>query len=91
MHESELNLLALAYRVVYAAAGGYLTARFAPHSPMRHALVLGTIGTVLAAAGAFAMIPKNLGPAWYPIALAVTALPTSWLGAVLFQRQASRL
>ena len=25
-------------------------------------------------------IPMNLGPAWYPIALAVLALPSVWLG-----------
>jgi hypothetical protein len=50
---------------------------------MRHALVLGTVGTLLALAGAIATIPRNLGPAWYPIALVVTALPCSWLGGIL--------
>jgi hypothetical protein len=83
MREPGLNLLALAYRCVYTVLGMYLTARFAPHSPMRHALVAGAIGTAIGAAGAIATIPLDLGPAWYPIAIAVTALPCAWLGAAL--------
>jgi len=87
MHDPGLNLLALAYRCVYGVVGSYLPARFAPHSPMRHALVGGMIGFVLSAAGAIAAIRMNLGPAWYPIALALSALPTAWLGGVLHQRR----
>jgi hypothetical protein len=87
MHEPGLNLLALAYRCVYGVVGGYLTARFAPYSPMRHAVVVGMIGFVLSAAGAIATIPMNLGPAWYPILLALSALPTAWLGGVLHRRR----
>ncbi|MGH8630098.1 MAG: hypothetical protein ACREU7_04930, partial [Burkholderiales bacterium] len=78
-----LLLLALAYRIVYAVAGCYLAARLAPRHPMRHALVLGAIGFVLSTAGAVATIPMDLGPAWYPIALALTALPCAWLGGAL--------
>lgn len=80
MHEPGLNLLALAYRSVYTVGGMYLTARLAPHAPMHHALVGGVIGTILAGVGAVATIPMQLGPAWYPILLAVTALPLAWLG-----------
>ena len=83
MREVGLNLLALSYRIVYAVIGCYIAARFAPRNPMRHAMVLGTIGLVLSIAGAIATIPMDLGPAWYPIALVVTALPTAWLGGVL--------
>ena len=83
MHDPALNLLALTYRCVYTVLGMYITARLAPRSPLRHALVAGAIGTVMAAAGAIATIPLDLGPAWYPVALAVTALPCAWLGAAL--------
>jgi len=83
MYDPGLNLLALAYRIVYAVVGSYIAARFAPHNPMRHALALGVVGLVLSVAGAIAMIPRDLGPAWYPIALALTALPCAWLGGVL--------
>ena len=83
MHDPGLCLLALAYRCVYAVAGSYIAARLAPRNPMRHALVLGIIGFVLSLAGAIATIPMNLGPAWYPIAIVVTAMPCAWLGGVL--------
>ncbi len=64
----------------------YLTARLAPCAPMRRAMIGGLIGTVLATAGAGATVPMDLGPAWYPIALAVTALPLFWLGGALYRR-----
>jgi len=83
MHDAGLNLLALSYRIVIAVVGCYLAARFAPRSPMRHAMVLGVIGFALSLVGAIATIPMNLGPAWYPTALVVTALPCAWLGGVL--------
>lgn len=83
MYEPGLNILALSYRIVYTVAGSYLTARLAPHSPMRHALVLGAVGFVVGTAGAIATIPMHLGPSWYPIALALTALPCAWLGGAL--------
>ena len=86
MNDAGDNLLALAYRIVYGIIGGYLTARFAPHAPMRHALILGVIGTVLSILGAIAGISMKLGPAWYPIALVLTALPCAWLGGRLSTR-----
>lgn len=90
MHEPSLNLLALSYRLVYDTLGSYITAWLAPHSPMRHALIGGTIGFVLSTAGAIATIPMNLGPSWYPIALAASALPTAWLGGALWVQQHTR-
>jgi hypothetical protein len=83
MHEAGLNLLALSYRTVYAVLGGAIAARFAPHHPMRHALILGVVGLTLSAAGAIVTIPLNLGPSWYPIALVLTAVPCAWLGGAL--------
>ena len=44
MWDPGLNFLALSYRIVYTVLGGYLAARFAPRSPMRHAFVLAVIG-----------------------------------------------
>ena len=80
-----LWLLALGYRLVYGVAGGYIAARMAPDRPMRHALVLGLIGTALSLAGVAASWNQGpaFGPKWYPLALVVTALPTCWLGARL--------
>jgi len=84
MWDHRLNALALSYRLVFGTLGGYVTARLAPHSPMRHALIGGTIGFVLSTLGALGAMSMNLGPAWYPITLALSAVPTSWLGARLY-------
>jgi len=86
MNDPGLNLLALSYRIIYTVLGSYIAARLAPSSPMLHAWVLGVIGFVIGTAGAIATIPMNLGPAWYPIAIASTALPCAWLGGRLQAR-----
>lgn len=83
MYGTGLNLLALAYRIVYAVVGSYIAARFAPRHPMRHALVLGVVGLVVSGAGVIATSGMDLGPRWYPMALLLTALPCAWLGGVL--------
>ncbi|HET8890367.1 MAG TPA: hypothetical protein VFQ41_15805 [Candidatus Angelobacter sp.] len=88
MFEPRLNLLALSYRIIYSVIGSYIAARFAPRNPMRHAMILGIIGLAFSAAGAIVAITHaNLGPAWYPIALVATALPSAWLGGVLYQKK----
>lgn len=84
LHDPALNALALAYRLIFTLAAMYLTASLSPRAPMRHALVGGAIGTVVGAASAFATVPMHLGPAWYPIAIAVTPLPLAWLGGKLY-------
>ena len=71
------------YRSIYTIAGGYVTAALAPDPPMRYVWILGIIGLVVGSLAAIATIPMNLGPAWYPIALAVLALPCVLLGGKL--------
>jgi len=84
-----LFVLALAYRIVYSVAGGYLTARLAPDQPVKHALWLGIIGFVLGLAGAAATWNRGpeFGPKWYPLLLAVTAIPSTWLGGKLVRER----
>jgi len=77
------NLLALGYRSVYTILGGYVTARLAPSNPMRHVLILAAIGFVVGVVAAIGTIPMKLGPAWYPIALALTGPVFTWLGGKL--------
>lgn len=86
MHDPALNLIAFGYRAVFTIFGSYLTATLAPQAGMEHALMLGLIGTTLSALGATWALDQNLGPAWYPIALAITAMPLAWVGGVLHQR-----
>jgi len=87
MWDPRLNALALAYRLPIGVLGSFVTAWFAPHSPMRHVWIGATIGFVLSAAGAAAAIKMQMGPAWYPIALAVSAFLTAWIGGTLYLRR----
>lgn len=80
--------LALAYRAAIGVAGSYLTARLAGDRAMSSALALGTVGLVLSIVGAVAM--WSFGPHWYPLAVAASALPCSWIGGRLRERQQSR-
>jgi hypothetical protein len=77
-----LFALATAYRTLYGVLGGYVAARLAPNRPMRHALVLGTLGLVVSMVGAIAM--RDVGPAWYPWTLVVLSLPQCWAGGKIF-------
>jgi hypothetical protein len=74
-------------RLVLGVMGGWLTARLAPRNPIRHVVILGLIGTAMAALGLVATWNLDLGPRWYPISLVVTGLPLSWLGGKLYQRR----
>ncbi|HUQ03687.1 MAG TPA: hypothetical protein VM261_14415 [Kofleriaceae bacterium] len=80
-------VVAFAYRLVIGIAGCWLTARLAPARPMKHALVLGGIGVVLATLGAAAM--WSHGHHWYPVGLIASSLPSAWLGASLEARAAT--
>ena len=67
--------------MIYAVAGGYVTAWLAPKNPMRHVIILGCIGIVLGSIGV--VVAWNLSAHWYPLALVITALPCTWLGGKL--------
>ena len=85
-HITWMVVTATIYRSIYTVGGGYLTAALAPNRPMLYAVILGLFGIVASTAGAIVMIPRNLGPTWYPIALIVLALPCTWLGGKLRTR-----
>lgn len=84
-----LFVLALAYRIIFSIVGGYITARLAPDRPVQHALILGVIGFVLGLAGTAATWNRGpeFGPKWYPLLLAVTAIPSTWLGGKLVRER----
>jgi len=86
-----LFLLATLYRTLYAIAGSYLTARLAPHRPMKHALASGVVGLVLSTVGAIATWDRGpeFGPHWYPLSLVATAMPCAWAGGRLRALQLS--
>lgn len=76
--------IALAYRTIYTILGGYVTAWLATTEPMKRVWALaifGQIGGILGVVGGW-----NLSAHWYPIALAVLAIPSVWLGGWLRMR-----
>jgi hypothetical protein len=79
-----LILFVIFYRALFSLFGCYLTAKLSPKDPMKHALVLGGIGTVLSATGAIVTADMNLGPGWYAWSLVVIALPVAWLGGKFY-------
>jgi hypothetical protein len=83
--DDKLALLATAYRFVITVGAAWLTAKLAPSNPMKHALILGIVGTILGVVGVVATWKLDLGPRWYAIALAVLAIPQCWLGGKLYE------
>lgn len=77
-------VIATSYRIVISILGAALTAWLAPRAPMRHALYLGVVGTVLGLAALAATWGNGLAPLWYPIALVLLAVPQCWAGGRLF-------
>ena len=84
---NHLLVLATLYRSIYGVLGSYVIARLAPSRPMGHSLVAGALGLVLSSLGAAAAWSTTLGQHWYPVVLALTALPTAWMGAKLWLMQ----
>ena len=85
-----LAAVATAYRIPISIGGAFLTARLAPDRPFRHAMILGAVGTVLGLVGVVATWNKGLGPHWYPVALAVLAVPQCWIGGKLYEMRGVR-
>jgi hypothetical protein len=79
MVEPRLNLLALCYRCLYNVIGAYIVLALASGNRLRLLWIFTLIGFALAAAGAVVTIPMNLGPSWYPMLLAMSPFPCSWL------------
>ncbi len=80
--------IAMAYRTIAGVIGGFVAAALAPSRPGLHAVILGLIGLLAGTAGAIVM--WDIGHHWYPIALAVVALPASWFGGRLIEMRGAR-
>lgn len=80
-------LLAIVYRTLYTILSGYVGAWLAPSHPMRYAIALGIIAFAANILGLIVTWNQNLGPAYYPIVLAVLAFPAAWYGGKLRTRK----
>ena len=87
---NRLALLATSYRILISVAGAWLTAWLAPRDPMKHAMILGYVGVVLGLIGVVTTWNLGLGPHWYPIALAVLAVPQCWVGGKIYESSSRR-
>lgn len=77
-------LIALIYRCLFAAVGGFITASLAPDRAMVHVIVLGVIGLVFALVGSIANWGKTApSTAWYPVLLIILTLPSVLVGGKL--------
>jgi len=76
------------YRSLFGTTGLYLTAKLSPNRPMKHSIIGGIIGFVIATLGAIIMWDKP--PHWYAVALIITTLPCAWIGALLFIKNKSK-
>jgi hypothetical protein len=88
--DDALALLATSYRIVISVGGAWLTARLAPDKPMKHAMILGSVGVVLGLVGVVSTWNLALGPRWYPISLVVLAIPQCWAGGKIYEMQSGR-
>jgi hypothetical protein len=79
-------LLALIYRTGYNVVGGYITARLAPQNPTKHVWVLAILGLVGGIMGIIINLQMNLGPNWYPVLLALFAIPSVLAGGKLYKK-----
>ncbi len=77
--------LALAYRTVLTILGGWVAAKLTPAPKMKHVAALGIIGTIGGIVGI--VVGWQFGNQWYPIALAVLAFPSVWLGGKLYTKR----
>jgi len=73
-------LLVLFYRGVFTIFGGFIVAKLAPNKPMLHAIILGTIGTLITVIATVSPSLSNKAPLWYGLTLAAITIPCLWLG-----------
>lgn len=65
LNTTSFILFVVFYRCLYGVAGSYLTAKLSPNKPMKHAIIGGVIGFIIAVLGAVAM--WSTPPHWYPL------------------------
>lgn len=82
-----LYALITLYTAAYSAFGGWLAARLAPARPIAHAVALGVLGFVASSLGAYMNWDKAAGHEWYPIALIIIAIPSCWLGGMIYMKR----
>lgn len=81
-------LVVIIYRFTFNVTGCYLAARLAPNKPMKHAIIMGIIGTVISLAGSISMWESAIP--FYNISIIVMSMPSAWLGGYLYVKSQTR-
>jgi len=90
MTSQGLLLLASSYRAVFSILGAFVASLIARESCRPAVLILGGIAMFMGLIGMLVMWDKWTGAtAWYPISLAVLAIPYCWIGGRLSARYQS--
>jgi hypothetical protein len=74
--------LAVAYHGVFAAFGGYVTARTAPDHGARHALAFAMAAMFIEVV--MGGLKADMEPTWYALTLAAAVVPAAIIGGRLF-------
>jgi nitrate/nitrite transporter NarK len=77
-------IVELAVGVCLLVAGGYLTAKIARRSEMRHVLALGILAAVMAAVSL--LVYQNRQPVWFQLVFLICAIPATLTGGRLKTR-----
>jgi hypothetical protein len=84
--DTNLLLLATAYRFIFQIAGCYLASMIAKDKAMASAWTLGTLGAIMWLLGTFIFMP-GMGPIWYGIVGAVLSIPSALIGEKLYRKR----
>jgi hypothetical protein len=76
-----LKLFMMTYTFLCVAAGGYATARLAPHSPAKHALIMGALETLMTIDVMYTF--PGFAPLWTWLVSIPLIVPAAWFGARL--------
>jgi hypothetical protein len=75
-----MYVLAIVYRTIFAAAGGYLTSYLAPDRKMLHVYILAGLGFVLGTLGTILNWDLAAGAEWYPIVMLILSVVGVYVG-----------
>lgn len=82
-YTSWMLFIALVYRTVFYAVGGFVIGKLARNKPGKHVLALAIIATLIGIIGVVAGWNLSWYAHWYAIANAVATFPAIWYGGKL--------
>jgi hypothetical protein len=88
-HNLPVWLFTFSYTFLCVVAGGYVTARLAARSVVRHAVILGIVQSALTIPAMIAYADK--APLWGWIASMVLVVPAAWCGGLIYSRSGTQL